>query len=77
MYIFKFFFHLFRLFFDIFNSFSLLTKLEKGVETEIASIENEYSINIDKISIWDILQPSNYVEHWRLILWGQGFPGAF
>jgi hypothetical protein len=46
--------------------------LEKGVEAEIASFENECSADIDWISA-DILQPSNYVEHWRLILWDKAF----
>jgi hypothetical protein len=46
--------------------------LEKGVEAEIASFENECSVDIDWISA-DILQPSNYVEHWRLILWDKAF----
>ena len=55
-------------FFAILNCWSLLTYLEKGVEAEIASLENECSIEIDWI-FTEILQPSNYVEHWRLILW--------
>jgi hypothetical protein len=41
--------------------------LEKGVEAEIASFENELSVDIDWNSS-EILNPSNYVEHWRLIL---------
>jgi len=46
--------------------------LEKGVEAEIASFENECSIDIDWNSA-EILQPSNYVEHWRLNLWDKAF----
>jgi hypothetical protein len=46
--------------------------LEKGVEVKIASFENECSGDIDWISA-EILQPSNYVEHWRLILWDKAF----
>jgi hypothetical protein len=46
--------------------------LEKGVEAEIASFENECFVDINWISA-DILQPSNYVEHWRLILWDKAF----
>jgi hypothetical protein len=46
--------------------------LEKGVEAEIASFENECSGDIDWISL-EILQLSNYVEHWRLILWDKAF----
>jgi hypothetical protein len=45
----------------------------KKVEAEIASFENECSVDIDWISTEDILQPSNYVEHWRLILWDKAF----
>ena len=44
-----------------------------GVEAEIASFENECSIDIEWNSIEDILQPANYVEHWRLILWDKAF----
>ena len=43
--------------------------LKKGVEGEIASFENECSINIDSVSMEDLLQPAHFVEHWRLILW--------
>jgi hypothetical protein len=46
--------------------------LEKGVEAEIASFENELSVDIDWNSS-EILNPSNYVEHWRLILWEKAF----
>jgi hypothetical protein len=42
--------------------------LEKGVEAEIASFENECSVEIDWGSTEDISQPANYVEHWRLLL---------
>lgn len=47
--------------------------MEKGVEAEIASFENEHSVDIDWGSIEDILQPANYVEHWRLLLWDKAF----
>ena len=47
--------------------------MEKGVEAEIASFENEASVEIDWGSTKDILQPANYVEHWRLILWDKAF----
>ena len=47
--------------------------MEKGIEAEIASFENESSIDIEWGSTADILQPSNYVEHWRLILWDKAF----
>jgi hypothetical protein len=60
------------LFFAISNCWSLLTKLEKGVEAEIASFENKYSVDIDWISM-KILQPSNYIKHWRFILWDKVF----
>ena len=46
--------------------------MKKGVEAEIASFENKCSVDIDWIST-EILQPSNYVEHWRLILWDKAF----
>jgi hypothetical protein len=46
--------------------------LEKGVEAEIASFENELTVDIDWNST-EILHPSNYVEHWRLILWDKAF----
>ena len=46
--------------------------MEKGVEAEIASFENELSVDIDWIST-EILNPSNYVEHWRLNLWDKAF----
>lgn len=47
--------------------------MEKGVEAEIASFENEADVDIDWGSSEDILQPANYVEHWRLILWDKAF----
>ena len=47
--------------------------MEKGVEAKIASFENEISVDIDWGSTEDILQPANYVEHWRLILWDKAF----
>jgi hypothetical protein len=47
--------------------------LEKGVEAEIASFENECSVEIDWSSTEDIFQPANYVEHWRLLLWDKAF----
>jgi hypothetical protein len=47
--------------------------LEKGVEAVIASFENECTVDIDWGSTEDILQPANYVEHWRLILWHKAF----
>ena len=47
--------------------------MEKGVEAEIASFENELSVDIDWNSTETILQPSNYVEHWRLNLWDNAF----
>jgi hypothetical protein len=47
--------------------------LEKGVEAEIASFENECSVEIDWGSTEDISQPANYVEHWRLLLWDKAF----
>ena len=50
--------------------------MEKGVEAEIASLENELSVDIDWNSA-DILHPSNYVEHWRLILWEKAFRWYF
>ena len=46
--------------------------MEKGVEAEIASFENELSVDIDWTCA-DILHPSNYVEHWRVILWDKAF----
>ena len=50
--------------------------MEKGVEAKIASFENECSVDIDWISM-EILQPSNHVEHWRLILWDKAFQVYF
>ena len=47
--------------------------MEKGVEGEIASFENECSVEIDWSSAEDIYQPANYVEHWRLNLWDKAF----
>jgi hypothetical protein len=46
--------------------------LEKGVEAEIASFENKLTVDIDWNST-KIFHPSNYVEHWRLILWDKAF----
>jgi hypothetical protein len=46
--------------------------LEEGVEAEIASFENESFVDIEWGSTEDILQPANYIEHWRLILWDKG-----
>ena len=48
-------------------------QLEKGVEAEIASFENECSVDIDWASADDVLQPAQFVEHWRLILWDKAF----
>ena len=47
--------------------------MEKGVEAEITSFENECSVDIDWIFTENILQPANYIEHWRLILWNKAF----
>ena len=47
--------------------------MEKGVEAEIASFENEASVDIEWGSLEDVLQPANYVEHWRLRLWDKAF----
>ena len=47
--------------------------MEKGVEAEIASFDNECSIGVDWASVEDVLQPAHYVEHWRLILWDKDF----
>lgn len=47
--------------------------MEKGVEAEIASFENECSIDVDWASAEDVLQPAHYVEHWRLVLWDKAF----
>ena len=47
--------------------------MEKGIEGEIASFENECSIDIKWISMEDLLQPAHLVEHWRLILWYKAF----
>jgi hypothetical protein len=51
--------------------------LEKGVKVGIASFENECSVDIDYGSMEDFLQPANYVEHWRLILWDKTFQVYF
>ena len=47
--------------------------MEKGVEAEIASIENECSVDIDWESTEDIMQPANFVAKWRLTLWDKAF----
>ena len=47
--------------------------MEKGVEAEIASIENACSSDIDWESTEDILQPANYVDNWRILLWDKAF----
>ena len=47
--------------------------MEKGVEAEIASFENECSIDVDWASAEDVLQPAHYVEHWRLVLCDKAF----
>ena len=51
--------------------------MEKGVEGEIASFENECSIDIDWVSMQDLFQPADFVEHWRLILWDKVFGVCF
>ena len=51
--------------------------MEKGIKAEIASFENENSVDIDWGFAEDILQPANYVEHWRLILWDKAFQVYF
>ena len=47
--------------------------MEKGVEAEIASFENECSVDIDWASADHVLQPAQFVEHWRLVLWDKAF----
>jgi hypothetical protein len=47
--------------------------LEKGIEVEITSFENVSYVDIQWGSTEDILQPANYVEHWRLIMWDKVF----
>jgi hypothetical protein len=47
--------------------------LEKGVEADIASFENKCSIDVDRASAEDIMQPAHYVKHWRLLLWEEVF----
>ena len=47
--------------------------MEKGVEAEIASFENECTIDVDWASAEDIMPPAHYVEHWRLLLWDKAF----
>ena len=47
--------------------------MEKEVEAEITSFENEASVDIDWRSVENILQPANYVEHWRILLWDKAF----
>ena len=47
--------------------------MEKGVEVEIASFKNECLIDVDWASSEDVLQPADYVEHWRLVLWDKAF----
>ena len=42
-------------------------QLEKGVEAEITSFENECSVDIDWASAEDVLQHVQFVEHWRFI----------
>ena len=55
------------------NLFFVRFHLEKGVEAEIASCENECSVDIDWASAKDVLQPAQFVEQWRLILWDKAF----
>lgn len=45
----------------------------KGVEAELASFENECSIDVEWNSTEDILQPAIYVDHWRFLLWDKVF----
>ena len=52
---------------------SFWAQLEKGVEAEIASFENECSTDVGWASAEDVMQPAHYVEHWRLILWDKAF----
>jgi hypothetical protein len=47
--------------------------LEKGVESEIASFENECEIDVDWAALDDVMQPAHYVEHWRLVLFDKAF----
>ena len=50
----------------------VLSWLEKEVEAETASFENESSIDIDWASMEDILQPAHFVEHLEANFVGQG-----
>ena len=47
--------------------------MEKEVGAEVTLFENKCSVDIEWGSMEDILQPANYVEHWRLILWDKAF----
>ena len=47
--------------------------MEKGVEAEIASFENECTIDVDWASAEDVMQLAHYVEHWRLFSWDKDF----
>lgn len=42
--------------------------VEKASEAEMKSFKNQCSIDIDWVSMEDLLHPTNYVEHWKLIL---------
>lgn len=48
--------------------------MDKGVEAEIASFENEFSVDIDWISTEDILPPANNVMSLEahFVIWGFG-----
>jgi hypothetical protein len=56
-----------------FSVIFLTFQLEKGVEAEMASFENECTVDIDWASSDDVLQPAQFVEHWRLTLWDKAF----
>ena len=47
--------------------------MEKRVEGEIASFENECSIDINWVSMKDLLQLAQFVEFWRVVLWDKAF----
>ena len=47
------------------------------MEAEIKKFEANCSIAIQWDALEDILQPTNYINHWRISLWDKAFKPLF
>ena len=47
--------------------------MESTVEAEVKAFENQCPFDIDWDATPGILKPTEYVEHWRVIVWDKAF----